>query len=228
MHRWRDGEAAVAGMLDDYAFMTWGLLELYEATLEPGVLKTALELADNTIDHFHDEKDGGFFFTADDGERLLVRQKDSYDGAIPSGNSVMMLNLLRLSRITGRQDLESKAIGVARAAARGVAQIPSAYSQLMVALEFLAGPPAEIVVAGKPGAPDTQEMLDAVRRAFLPNRVLLFRPQGAGSGALAAIAPHTKDMKADRGRATAYVCRNFSCAKPVHTVKEMLGLLEAP
>ncbi|NPV04345.1 MAG: thioredoxin domain-containing protein [Syntrophaceae bacterium] len=228
MHRWRDGEAAVAGMLDDYAFMTWGLLELYEATLEPGVLKTALELADNTIDHFHDEKDGGFFFTADDAETILVRQKDSYDGAIPSGNSVMMLNLLRLSRITGRQDLERKAIGVSRAVARSVGQIPSAYSQLMVALEFLAGPAAEIIVAGRPGAPDTQAMLDAVRRSFLPNRVLLFRPHGAGSGALAAIAPYTKDMKADRGRATAYVCRNFSCAKPVHTVKEMLGLLEAP
>ena len=222
------GEAAVAGMLDDYAFMTWGLLELYEATLEPGVLKTALELADNTISHFHDDRDGGFFFTADDGERLLVRQKDSYDGAIPSGNSVMMLNLLRLSRITGRQDLESKAIGVARAAARGVAQIPSAYSQLMVALEFLAGPPAEIVVAGKPGAPDTQAMLDAVRRSFLPNRVLLFRPEGAASGPITDLAPFTRDMKAGRGRAAAYVCRNYACAKPVFTVKEMLGLLEAP
>jgi len=228
MHRWRDGEAAVAGMLDDHAFMIWGLLELYEATLEPGVLKTALELTDNTISHFHDDRDGGFFFTADDGETVLVRQKDSYDGAIPSGNSVMMLNLLRLSRITGRQDLESKAIGISRAVARSVAQSPSAYSQLMVALEFLAGPAAEIVIAGKPGAPDAQEMLDAVRRSFLPNRVLLFRPQGAGSGALAAIAPYTKDMKADRGRATAYVCRNFACAEPVHTVKEMLGLLEAP
>jgi hypothetical protein len=228
LHRYRDGEAVIGGMLDDYAFFTWGLLELYEATFEPGFLKTALELADNTIDHFHDDRDGGFFFTADDGEEILFRQKDSYDGAIPSGNSVMMLNLLRLSRITGRQDLEQKAIGVARAFARNIGQIPSAYSQLMVALEFLAGPPFEIVVAGKPGAQDTQEMLDAARRAFLPNRVLLFRPQGAGSAAVAAIAPYTKDMKADGGRATAYVCRDFACSKPVHAVDEMMGLLGAP
>jgi uncharacterized protein YyaL (SSP411 family) len=228
LHRYRDGEAAIGGMLDDYAFLTWGLLELYEATFEPGFLKTALELADNTINHFHDGKDGGFFFTAADGEQILSRQKDSYDGAIPSGNSVMMLNLLRLSRTTGRQDLEQKAVGVARAFARSIGQIPSAYSQLMVALEFLAGPSFEIVVAGKPGAQDTQEMLGAVRRAFLPNRVLLFRPQGAGSAAVAAIAPYTKDMKADGGRAAAYVCRNYACSRPVQTVDEMMGLLGAP
>ena len=228
LHRYREGEAAVPGMLDDYAFLIWGLLELYEASFEAETLKNALELADNTINHFHDEKDGGFFFTADDGEEILFRQKDSYDGAIPSGNSVIMLDLLRLSRITGRSDLEQMAIGVSRAFARNIGQIPSAYSQLMVALEFLAGPQFEIVVAGKPGAQDTQEMLDAVRRSFLPNRVLLLRPQGAGSGAIAAIAPYTKDMKADGGRATAYVCRNFACAKPVRTVDEMLGLLKAP
>jgi hypothetical protein len=228
LHRYREGEAAVPAMLDDYAFLIWGLLELYEASFDAETLKNAIELADNTINHFHDEKDGGFFFTADDGEEILFRQKDSYDGAIPSGNSVIMLDLLRLSRITGRSDLEQMAIGVSRAFARNIGQIPSAYSQLMVALEFLAGPQFEIVVAGKPGAQDTQEMLDAVRRSFLPNRVLLFRPQGAGSGAIAAIAPYTKDMKADGGRATAYVCRNFACAKPVRTVDEMLGLLKAP
>jgi uncharacterized protein YyaL (SSP411 family) len=228
LHRYREGEAAVPGMLDDYAFLIWGLLELYEVGFEADTLKTALELADNTIDHFLDEKDGGFFFTADDGEEILFRQKDSYDGAIPSGNSVIMLDLLRLSRITGRSDLEQKAIGVSRAFARNIGQIPSAYSQLMAALEFLAGPQFEIVVAGKPGAQDTQAMLDAVRRSFLPNRVLLLRPQGAGSGAIAAIAPYTKDMKAEGGRATAYVCRNFACAKPVRTVEEMLGLLKAP
>ena len=228
LHRYREGEAAVPGMLDDYAFLIWGLLELYEASFEAETLKNALELADNTINHFHDEKDGGFFFTADDGEEILFRQKDSYDGAIPSGNSVIMLNLLRLSRITGRSDLEQKAIGVSRAFARNIGQIPSAYSQLMVALEFLAGPQFEIVVAGKPGAQDTQKMLDAVRRSFLPNRVLLLRPQGAGSGAIEALAPYTKDMKAEGGRATAYVCRNFACAKPVRTVDEMLGLLKAP
>ena len=228
LHRYREGEAAVPAMLDDYAFLIWGLLELYEATFEAGYLKTALELADNTIDHFLDEKDGGFFFTADDSEEILFRQKDSYDGAIPSGNSVIMLDLLRLSRITGRSDLEQKAVGVSRAFARNIGQIPSAYSQLMVALEFLEGPSFEIVIAGKTGAQDTQAMLDAARRAFLPNRVLLLRPQGAGSGAIAAIAPYTKDMKADGGRATAYVCRNFACAKPVRTVDEMLGLLKVP
>jgi uncharacterized protein YyaL (SSP411 family) len=139
----------------------------------------------------------------------------------------MMLNLLRLSRITGRMDMEEKALGVSRAFARNIGQIPSAYSQLMVALEFLAGPKFEIVIAGKPGAPDAKRMLDAVRHAFLPNRILLFRPQGAGGVAIAKMAPYTTDMKAEGGRATAYVCRNFACSKPVHTIDEMLGLLKA-
>jgi uncharacterized protein YyaL (SSP411 family) len=226
-HRYREGEAAVKGILDDYAFLTWGLLELYEAVFEADLLKIALEFADITVNHFLDEREGGFFFTADDGEEILFRQKDSYDGAIPSGNSVMMLNLLRLSRITGNSDLEEKASGVSRAFARNIGQIPSAYSQLMVALEFLAGSPFEIVVAGKPGAPDVKRMLDSVRQAFLPNRILLFRPQGAAGGKITKLAPYTRDMKAEGGRATAYVCRNFACAQPVHTIDEMLGLLQA-
>ena len=217
----------MTGILDDYAFFTWGLLELYEAVFEADLLKIALELADITISHFLDEKGGGFFFTADDGEEILFRQKDSYDGAIPSGNSVMMLNLLRLSRITGSSKLEERALGVPRAFARNIGQIPSAYSQLMVALEFLEGPQFEIVVAGKPGARDTNRMLDAVRHAFLPNRIVLFRPQGTAGGTLTKLAPYTRDMKAEGGRATAYVCRNFACAKPVSTVDEMLGLLQA-
>jgi uncharacterized protein YyaL (SSP411 family) len=227
LHRFREGEAAVKGILDDYAFLTWGLLELYEAVFDADFLKIALELADITIGHFLDEKGGGFFFTADDGEEILFRQKDSYDGAIPSGNSVMMLNLLRLSRITGNSSLEDKALGVSRAFARNIGQIPSAYSQLMVALEFLEGPQYEIVVAGKPGAHDTKRMLDAVRHAFLPNRILLLRPQGAAGGSITKLAPYTADMKAEKGRATAYVCRNFACSKPVSTIDEMLGLLQA-
>jgi uncharacterized protein len=227
LHRFREGEAAVKGVLDDYAFFIWGLLELYEAVFEADFLKIALELADSTVNHFLDEKEGGFFFTADDGEEILFRRKDSYDGAIPSGNSVMMLNLLRLSRITGDSSLEEKALGVSRAFARNIGQIPSAYSQLMVALEFLEGPQFEIVVAGKAGARDTKEMLDAVRQAFLPNRVLLFRPPGAAGGTVVKLAPYTRDMKPEGGRATAYVCRNFACAKPAHSLDEMLGLLQA-
>jgi uncharacterized protein YyaL (SSP411 family) len=225
-HRYREDEVAVKGILDDYAFLTWGLLELYDAVFEADFLKIALETADSTINHFLDDKEGGFFFAADDGEEILFRQKDSYDGAIPSGNSVMMLNLLRLSRITGRPDLEERALGVSRAFARNIGQIPSAYSQLMVALEFIAGPPFEIVVAGKREAQDTKGMLDAVRRDFLPNRVLLFRPHGSGSAAVSKLAPYTKDMKAEQGKATAYVCRNFACSEPVRTVHELLGLLK--
>ena len=227
LHRYREGQAAVQGMLDDYAFLAWGLLELYETVFEADFLKIALELADITVNRFLDGKEGGFFFTADDGEEILFRHKDSYDGAIPSGNSVMMLNLLRLSRITGRSDLEEKASGVSRAFARNIGQIPSAYTQLMVALEFLLGPQYEIVIVGKQGTPSTRAMLNAARRRFIPNKVLLFRPLGDDAAPITSLAPYTQEMKTQGGKTTAYVCRNFSCRQPVTRIDEMLGLLGA-
>ena len=110
LHRYRDGEAAIPGNLDDYTFLIHGLLELYETTFEVDYLKKALALNGHLLKHFWDNKNGGFYFTADDGESLLIRQKEIYDGAIPSGNSIAMLNLLRLGRITADSSLEAKAV----------------------------------------------------------------------------------------------------------------------
>jgi hypothetical protein len=116
LHRYREGEAAVAAFLDDYAFLIWGLIELYETTFKPRHLRAALELSETALERFWDEERGGFFFTAQDAE-VLVRRKEIYDGAVPSGNSVMMLNLLRLGRMTGRHELEERAAEIAELAA---------------------------------------------------------------------------------------------------------------
>jgi len=125
MHRWRDGETAVPGQLDDYAFMIFGLLELYETTFDFRALEKALILNEVVLKHFADSEQGGFYLTADDAEKLLIRPKSMYDGALPSGNSVQMMNLLRLARLTGRTECETLAEKIANAfsvAGRSVCQ----------------------------------------------------------------------------------------------------------
>jgi uncharacterized protein YyaL (SSP411 family) len=140
LHRYRDGQAAIRASLDDYAFFIWGLIELYEATFAVHYLQRASSLQALLDQHFWDDQKGGYFFTPDDGETLLLRQKDIYDGAVPSGNAVAFLNLLRLARITGRPDLENQAIRLARTFAAQVRRHPSGHCQFMVALDFLIGP----------------------------------------------------------------------------------------
>ncbi len=224
LHRYRDGEAALPAYAADSAFLTWGLLELYEATFEVRFLEQALALNAHMIAHFWDEAKGGFYSTADDSEELLVRRKEIYDGAIPSANSVAMLNLLRLGRMTAAPDLEEKAAIIGRAFSTNVASSPVAYTQLMVALDFALGPSYEVVVAGEPGAQDVSAMLRALRAGFIPNKVVLFRPDGQ-SPAISRLADFTRYQESVDGKATAYVCRSYNCEFPTTDADAMLDLL---
>ena len=193
-HRYRDGEVAIPGNLDDYAFLVHGLLELYQTTFETKHLKQALTLNRLLIEHFWDADHGGFYFTADDGEQLLVRQKEFYDGAVPSGNSIAMLNLLRLSRITGDTTLEEKAARIGQVFSGEVRQSPSAYTQLMIALDFAVRPSYEVVITGPPLTPGTLEMLSALNSAYLPHQVILFVPTNDDSEIM-DIAPFTREWQ---------------------------------
>lgn len=138
--RYRLGEAGLSAHVDDYAFLIWGLIELYESTLEAKYLDTALDLNADFVDRFWDKQSGGFFFTAEDGEKLLVRTKEIYDGATPSGNSVAAMNLAQLSKITGAPELESLASSVGQAFAGTVRQFPSAYTHFLLHVDFIIGP----------------------------------------------------------------------------------------
>ena len=224
-HRYRDGQAAIAANLDDYAFLIWGLIECYEATFDVEYLKTALSLQDHLTRHFWDGRKGGYYFTPDDGENLIVRQKESYDGAIPSGNSVAMLNLIRLARMTANHELEEQAAQISRAFAGSVCKSPAGHTQFMVALGFLEKPSYEIVIAGKTGAEDTEKMIGELRRHFLPNAVFIFRPAAESSEDIVRIAPFTKDLDPVHGSATAYVCTDFTCHRPTTDPGEMRRLL---
>lgn len=225
LHRYRDGEAAQLAYVDDYVFFIWGLIELYETTFKPGYLQTALELNNDLLKHFWDEKGGGFYFNADDGEKLLSRQKEVYDGAIPSGNSVAMLNMVRLGRIVADFSLEEKAVILSRAFSGQIKDVPSGYAQLMVALDFVIGPSYEIVIVGNLQSEDTGEMLKAVRERFIPNKVVILKPDKNGSSEIVNLAKFTKDQKSIDGKATAYVCLNYSCRMPTTDVVKMLELL---
>jgi len=190
LHRYRDGEASILAQVDDYAFLIWGLIELYEASFNASYLQT------------------------DDGEELLVRQKEIYDGAIPSGNSVAMLNLLRLGRVVADEDFDDKASKIGKAFSKNLKNSPTAHNQLMVALDFAIGPSYQVVIAGNSQATDTKNMLTAVKSHFLPNLLIFLNPTEQESPEIHDIAEFIKYMPNIEDKATAYVCINYACKKP--------------
>ncbi len=226
-HRFRDGEAAVPAFLDDYAFMVRGMLDLYEAMFDPLYLKTAIELNRMMIEHFHDSNGGGFFQAADDGERTIARHKDAYDGAVPSGNSMAMMNLLRIGRLAADPEMERMAEGVIRAFYCMVRKAPAGFTELLSAFDFALGPSAEVVIAGDAASPDTIAMIKALRRTYAPNKVLLLKtadPEPADG----LMPEFVRPMEQRGGKATAYVCRNYNCAEPVTDPARMVLMLKTP
>ncbi len=225
-HRYRDGEAAIPAYLNDYAFLIWGLLELYETTFDVHYLTAALELNDAMIKHFANEKKDGFYFTADDAEKLPVRRIELHDGAVPSGNSIAMLNLIRLSRINGNTSFENMAWMLARRFSGNVVKYPSAYTGFMCALDFALGPSYEVVIAGNKDAADTEIMLKSLRSNFIPDKVVILNDTGQSDG-IKDIAPFIRYQTSIEGRATAYVCSHEHCESPTTQPERMLELLNA-
>ena len=226
LKRYRQGEAGLSAHLEDYAYLLWGLIELYEASFEPRYLGEAKALAKILFNHYWDPDNGGFFMTADDGEKLIVRNKEVYDGAQPSGNSVAALNLLRLARLTGDVVYEEKAVAAIKAFGHELAKRPAGFSMMLQAVDFLEAETREIVVVGKEGAEDTKRMLAAVQRRFDPHKVVLFKPDGPRGEALAKVAEYVANYESIDGKATAYVCRNFACELPTTDLSKVMELLE--
>ena len=196
--------------LDDYAFLVWGLLNLYEATFDVRHLESAISLNDEAVRLFRDPKSGRFYITANDAESLLVRPREVGDGAIPSGNSVQLMNLVRLSRITARPEYAKYADELLRAAGDDVSLAPSASTHLLSALDFHLGPSQEIVLSGA----DVSAMKRAVFARFAPSQVVIHRPPG-DTPRIVKIAPYTEPQRAIGGKATAYVCTNHMCKLPI-------------
>ncbi|MFL3050214.1 MAG: thioredoxin domain-containing protein [Candidatus Neomarinimicrobiota bacterium] len=226
LKRYRNGEASLPAHLEDYAFFSWGLLELYEATFDVGYLSEAINLTDLMIDLFWDNVNGGFYFTAYDGEKQIVRTKDLYDGAIPSGNSVAAMVLLRLGRIAGNSKYEEMAFTIGKVFSEKISQAPTGYTQLLSAIDFGIGPSYEIVVVGDRKSKDTQAMLNYIQESFLPNKVLILKPSDSQLNEVVRIAPFTDTQVAISGMATVYVCQNYSCKTPTTDINEMIKSLQ--
>lgn len=226
--RYRQGRAGLTAHINDYAYVIWGLLELYEATFEVPYLQVAIELQHQMIEYFWDEQQGGFFYTAHDSEKLLTRRKAAYDMALPSGNSVAALNLLRLERMTANIAFADKAAALFRAFASDVSQSPASHTLMMSAVDFALGPSFEVVISGQPGSPDTEAMLSALRQRFLPHKVVVFHPGNVPTPPIASVAPFTQTQKPLQGKAKAYVCQNYICNKPTTDPQVMLSALSTP
>jgi uncharacterized protein len=225
--RFRDGEAAHPAYLDDYTFLAWGLLELYEATFAARHLDAALRLVREMERLFRDPQAGGYFFTGEDGEALLARAKEIYDGAAPSGNSVAALVLLRLGRVTGDTGLERSAAAVFQAFSGATARAPTAHAQLLSALDFALGPTREIVIVGERADAEARSMAGEVSRRFLPRKVILWNaPDEAKT--LHRLAPFVKSQTPVAGASAAYLCENYACRAPVTSAAELALLLDAP
>jgi uncharacterized protein len=218
---WKDGAAKLNGHLDDYAFFTAALLDVFEAVQDRRYLSAAVRLMESTLAHFWDAAAGGFFFTSDDHEALIVRSKPSFDGSLPSGNSVAAMNLLRLHHYTGNAAFRERAEAVLRLFAEPMRSQPFGFSNLITAVDFHANGPREIVVVGAAAAPPTAALLARIRAAYVPNRTLMVLDPNDRSPR----PPLLQGKGQVDGKPTVYVCHRMTCSPPATSWDAVKGLL---
>ena len=209
--RFRDGEAAIAGFCDDYAFFAQALIDLYETGFEMRHLHLAAAVTGQMIERFEDRENGAFFSTAEGGQALVMRLKDDYDGAEPSANAVAVLNLLRLDQMLTRPDFLAQAQRALQAFAFRMGNGGVSVPQMLVAYLFSEGKPRQVVLAGELSSTDLAAMLKVVRGQFFPHQVVLL---------------NHGNMRAVEGKATAYVCENFTCRQPTTSADRLAELLK--
>src|SRR5699024_3553038 len=219
LHRYRQGEAQVAGTADDYAFLIWGLLELYESTFSTDYLKQAVDLQQVFLQSHWDKEHSGFFFTSTESEQLLGHKKEYTDNALPSGNSVAAMNLLRLGRITATPEWEVKAEQIVQSTSETTEKAPTSFTQLLQAHLWASQPSFEIVIAGNQSDKETQSFIKQVHQHYeLQKVVLLNEPEDTD---IERLAPYTKQQTVIDDQPTAYVCKNYSCDLPVHNARDL-------
>src|SRR5438477_417679 len=222
---YRDGRGEVEGFADDYAFVIQRLLDLYEASFDVEWLKFAMQLQETQDRLFFDEKNGGYFGTSGKDESVFLRLKDDNDSAEPAASSVAALNLLRLSQFRDDKQMAERARKTIDAFATTLSHFPSAMPQMLVAVDYSLSKPRQIVIAGKPGAPDTKALLKEGRRHFLPKTVLLLADGGEGQKFLGERNEAVRAMSLIDGKPAAYVCENFTCKAPATDPKHLAELL---
>jgi len=224
LRRFRDGDAAIQGFLDDYAFLIAALLDLYETDFDPQRIELAIKLAGKMRELFEDPSDGAFFTTAAGDPTLVLRMKDDYDGAEPSGNSIALLDLERLAHLTDRAEYHETAERTLRALSPKMAGQPVAVPQMLVAFEYSLAARREVVIVG--GRREARPFLHQLRSRFLPHTVVLLVDSEDTRRKLDRIFPAVADMRGLNGQPTAYVCQGYICQLPVNEVSKFVELLQ--
>jgi hypothetical protein len=224
--RYRDGDVSVNGLLEDYAFFTQGLLDLYETSFNSRYLRLAMELSHIQESLFWDEKRGGFYSTEGKDPSILLRMKEDYDGVEPSPNSVAVMNLLRLSQMTDDRKWRDMADKSIKAFERPLSQTPEAMPQMMVAVNYYLSKPRQVIIAGESKAADTEAIVREVHRRFLPNKIIFLADGGALHQEFAKAVPALNGLRRINGKATAYICENYRCNLPTNDVAMVARLLD--
>lgn len=226
LRRYRDGEAKFEAHLDDYAFLVQGLLDLYESSFELRWFERALELTETQLSFFWDERNWGFFDTSGKDSSVLMRTKEQYDGAEPSGNSIGVMNLLRLAEMTDKKEWRQKAEQALMFFGQTLGRSPQVMPQMVSALDFILTPSTQIIIVGKRDDPATKRLLREVYTRYLPGRVLHVIEPGEQQQRLAHQLSFVSAFSMVDGKATAYVCENFVCQLPTTDVKVMQQILD--
>jgi uncharacterized protein YyaL (SSP411 family) len=227
LRTWRQGQAHLAAYLEDYSFLAVGLVDLYETTFDLRWLKAAADLVATAIRHFGDSPAGGFFFTADDHEELLARPRSVYDGAVPSGTSMMVEALLRLSLLLDRPEWRQTAERTLSGLAESLAEAPGGHHRMLAAIDWITDTPIEIAFVGGRETTEGMRLLEAVRGKYLPNSAVAWLdPAAPGAAEVEAFVALLRGKTPIGGKPAAYVCRNYACRKPVTTAEELALSLE--
>lgn len=223
LHRYREGEAAIPAYIDDYTFLIQAYLDLYEASFNSEYILQALKLNQDMLEHFEDETNGGFYFTSDLNENLPLRQKEIYDGAVPSGNSIALLNLLKLHKITNESSLELKAQRLVDYFSNLIYQHPSAYTQFLCGIDFAFGPLQEIIITTE-SVGSAKDFISVIRNNYSPNKIFFLLDKK--EKVLASVSPYLKNYKIIKNKTAVYICQNLTCLEPVFTTAELKQIYE--
>ncbi|MEP6818343.1 MAG: thioredoxin domain-containing protein [bacterium] len=223
LRTYKDGHAKLNAYLEDYAFFIDGLVTLFETSGELQWLEEACSLTATMIDEFWDDEEGGFFYTGRSHEDLIVRSKDFFDNATPSGNSVAAEVLLRIGLLTDSVDYQRRATTILRLMAATVQRYPSGFGRLLCAMDFYLGTPKEIVLIGEPGTSQTRALQDEIWKAYSPNKVVA--QSSPGDSRASEFIPLLRERPQLNAKATVYLCENFTCKAPTTDPKELASQL---
>jgi len=224
-HRYREGESSINANLDDYAFTILALIELHQSTFKSEYIDKALKLQEYLDKYFWDDKNGGYFFTDSRSEELIVRHKDSYDGAIPSGNSVSAFNLVRLGRITMNAEFEKKATRIGEVFGENIKNSPVSHTYLLSVFDYLSGPSYEIIIVDGEEKEGSKEYFEIINRHFIPNKIVIHKSEGQDFSQMAGLKTFINELHPVDDKPTAYICKNYYCELPVTNKEDLIKSL---